>query len=60
MRFNLQSVEESQPTANHEGYLNDSTQSEGEAPTVPFYITYYQQEWCTTLVKFENEGQVLK
>lgn len=38
MRFNLQSAEQSQPTTNHKGYLNASTRSEGEVPTVPFFV----------------------
>ena len=38
VRFNLQSIEESQPTANQESYLNASTQLEGDAPTVPSFV----------------------
>lgn len=38
MRFNLQSVEESQPTTNQESYLNVSTWLEGDAPTVTSFV----------------------
>ena len=38
MRFNLQSVEESQPTTNQESYLNVSTRSEGDAPAVTSFV----------------------